>query len=88
MSKRSRRWNSSWRKPSKRGWYECKARDDRWKGKTQWRAWGHGHWWIPLGGSNAEGGWLSSPMGLYKWRGPVVDINKPCPCGEAKEVWK
>lgn len=75
----SKRWNSSYRKPPKRGWYECKARDDRWDGGTEWRAWGQGSWWIPLGGPNAEGGWMSSPMGLYQWRGPAVDINKPKP---------
>jgi len=62
---KSRRWNSSFKKPLRKGWYECKARDNRWDGKTMWRAWGNGLWWIPL-----KNGWLSSNLGTYKWRGP------------------
>jgi len=78
--KPNRRWKSSYQKPTRRGWYECKARDGRWEGVTSWRAWGNGSWWIPLGGRNAEGGWMSSPMGIYQWRGPAYAINKPQPC--------
>src|ERR1041385_7563390 len=77
-----RRWRSSYEKPRRRGWYETRARDGRWNGETRWRAWGRGMWWIPLGGPNAEGGWLSSPMGLYQWRGPAHDIMKPPPNDE------
>lgn len=76
---KKRMWNSSYRKPSKRGWYECKARDNRWNGGTRWRAWGRGMWWIPLGKGDGSDGWLSSPMGLYKWRGPARDIMLPPP---------
>lgn len=75
----NRRWQSSYRKPPRKGWYECRALDDRWNGETRWRAWGNGMWWIPLGGANAEGGWLSSPMGLYQWRGPRRDVMQPAP---------
>lgn len=74
-----RHWNSSYRRPSRKGWYECRARDGRWGGKTRYRAWGQGQWWIPL-----ADGWLSSPMGLYQWRGPRIDIDKP----EPKASWQ
>lgn len=74
-----RRWRSSYEKPTRRGWYECRARDDRWKGKTQWRAWGRGMWWIPLGRGDGSDGWLSSPMGIYRWRGPAHDLMGPPP---------
>lgn len=67
----SRRWNSSYKKPPRKGWYECKSRDGRWGGRTEWRAWGNGLWWIPL-----KGGWLSSPLGLYQWRGPRKPLKK------------
>ena len=77
--KRTRRWNSSYRKPSRRGWYECKARDGRWGGMTKWRAWGRGMWWIPLGKGDGSDGWLSSPMGIYQWRGPAHDLMGPPP---------
>lgn len=76
---KTRRWRSSYSKPSKRGWYEVRARDGRFGDEVTFRAWGQGMWWIPLGGPNAEGGWLSSPMGLYRWRGPAHDIMGPMP---------
>jgi hypothetical protein len=60
--------------PSEPGWYICKPIDDRWDGETRYRAWGNGCWWIPL-----KDGWLSSKMGIYKWIGPVADINGPAP---------
>jgi hypothetical protein len=62
--------------PFEPGWYECLATDDRWQGETRYRAWGQGRWWIPL-----VDGWLSSPMGLYRWRGPVADVHGPAPDG-------
>lgn len=73
------RWRSSYTKPRRRGWYECRARDGRWDGKTRFRAFGRGSWWIPLGKDDGGGGWLSSPMGLYQWRGPSYDIFGPAP---------
>lgn len=69
-------WNSEHLAPTEKGWYECLAVDDRWKGKMCYRAWGNGLWWIPL-----KDGWLSQHMGIYKWRGPVADVNGPAPDG-------
>lgn len=72
--------NSIWQNenilPTKPGWYECLAVDDRWKGQTRYRAYGNGSWWIPL-----DDGWLSQNPGIYKWRGPVADVNGPAPDG-------
>lgn len=74
-----RQWMDANVEPPSRGWYECRALDDRWDGETRFRAWGQGMWWIPLGGGDAEAGWISSPMGLYEWRGPAHDIDSPMP---------
>lgn len=63
-------------KPQVPGWYECWARDDRWNGEMRYRAWGNGFWWTPL-----EDGWITAPDGLYRWRGPVADVNGPAPDG-------
>ena len=63
-------------RPTKPGWYECWALDDRWGGEMRYRAWGNGYWWIPL-----VDGWITSPMGIYRWRGPVADVNGPAPDG-------
>lgn len=69
-------WHGEFEEPSEKGWYECFAVDDRWKGEMRYRAWGNGTWWIPL-----PDGWLSSPLGIYRWRGPVADVNGPAPDG-------
>lgn len=61
--------------PMSPGWYECWAADDRWGGEMRYRAWGHGLWWIPL-----SDGWLSSRP-IYRWKGPVADVNGPAPDG-------
>ena len=70
------RWHPNTHRPTKKGWYECKAIDDRWDGETRYRGWGHGQWWIPL-----PDGWLGSEHNLYHWRGPVADIDGPAPDG-------
>ncbi|MGB2832951.1 MAG: hypothetical protein WBC07_08340 [Methylotenera sp.] len=62
--------------PTKAGWYECWAIDDRWNGEMRYRAWGNGAWWIPL-----DKGWLGSPNGIYRWRGPVADVEGQAPDG-------
>jgi len=62
--------------PKEPGWYECWAKDDRWDGQMQYRAWGNGFWWTPL-----KDGWISQPLGIYRWRGPVADVNGPAPDG-------
>jgi hypothetical protein len=62
--------------PTAPGWYECWATDDRWDGAMQYRAFGNGLWWTPL-----ADGWLSAPQGLYRWSGPVADVNGPAPDG-------
>ena len=62
--------------PNEAGWYECWATDDRWGGKMTYRAWNNGVWWTPL-----RDGWISAPRGIYRWRGPVADINGPAPDG-------
>lgn len=36
-------------------------------------------WWIPLGKGDGSDGWLSSSMGLYRWRGPAHDVTLPPP---------
>ena len=59
-------WHPADEAPTEAGWYECYATDDRWKGSMRYRAWGNGLWWI---------------MGLYRWRGPVADVNGPAPDG-------
>lgn len=63
-------------KPTKPGWYECIATDDRWDGETRYRAWDGVRWLIPL-----KDGWFSAFMGIYKWKGPVADVNGPAPDG-------
>lgn len=62
--------------PTESGWYECWATDDRWSGEMRYRAWGNGLWWIPL-----SDGWIPAPAqdGIYRWRGPVADVNGPAP---------
>lgn len=62
--------------PTEAGWYECWAIDDRWNGQMRYRAWGNGWWWIPL-----DKGWLGSPNNIYRWRGPVADVEGPAPDG-------
>jgi len=62
--------------PTEPGWYECIAVDDRWNGEIRYRAWGNASWWIPL-----KDGWISSKMGIYRYRGPVADVNGPAPDG-------
>lgn len=69
-------FRGEWDEPTEAGWYECLAVDDRWGGEMRYRAWGNGSWWTPL-----RDGWLSSRMGLYRWRGPVADVNGPAPDG-------
>ncbi len=70
------RWQNSEKRPRIAGWYECVAIDDRWNGEMRYRAWGAGTWWIPL-----KDGWLTSKVGLYRWRGPVADVHGPAPDG-------
>ena len=60
--------------PMERGWYLCASVEDLWEGKTKYRAFGNDTWWIPL-----KEGWLSSYIGLYRWLGPVADIQGPAP---------
>lgn len=69
----SRRWQSSYTHPARRGWYEVRATDDRWDGQTRWRAWGCGQWWTQLAG----GGWIGKPEweGQCQWRGPRQSID-------------
>lgn len=68
-------WNSSFKKPTRKGWYECRARDGRWDGGVRYRSWGNGSWWIPMPAGDSDTGWLSSPMGLYRWRGPCIGLD-------------
>ena len=70
-------WNSEHTEPTEAGWYLCDAVDGRWDGQFKYRAWGNGSWWIPL-----VDGWLSSPMGLYRWTGPAYDIDLASPAGD------
>ena len=70
-------WNDENEPPEATGWYLCDAIDQRWgPGVFKYRAWGRGYWWIPL-----PDGWLSSPIGTYRWCGPAYDINGPSPDG-------
>lgn len=69
-------WHDENQEPTEKGWYLVDAVDGRFNGQFKYRAWGNGSWWIPL-----ADGWLSSPMGIYKWHGPVADINGPAPDG-------
>lgn len=69
-------WQDQDQEPTEAGWYECLAVDDRWDGKMAYRAWGNGSWCIPL-----EDSWLSMYTGVYKWRGPVADVDGPAPDG-------
>jgi hypothetical protein len=50
--------------------------DDRWDGLPRYRAYGNGRWWTPL-----ADGWISAPDNIYRWHGPVADINGPAPDG-------
>lgn len=69
--------NNQNKEPEKTGWYHVDAVDKRWGEKTKFRAWGNGRWWIPL-----KDGWLSSNMGIYRWFGPVADVEGPSPSGD------
>jgi len=69
-------WHEATETPTETGWYECLAIDDRWNGEMRYRAWGNGYWWTPL-----TDGWLSGRDGVYRWRGPVADVNGPAPDG-------
>jgi hypothetical protein len=69
-------WHDEHEDPTEKGWYLVDAVDGRFDGERKYRAWGNGSWWIPL-----ADGWLSSPMGLYRWQGPVADIDGPAPDG-------
>ncbi len=70
------RWKSANKTPRITGWYECMAVDDRWGGKIRYRAWGAGIWWTPI-----QDGWITSGAGIYRWRGPVAEVNGPAPDG-------
>lgn len=70
-------WNDEWTEPTEKGWYLVDAVDGRWNGEVRYRAWGEGSWWIPL-----PDGWMSSPMGLYRWVGPAYDVFGPSPSGD------
>lgn len=69
-------WRDATETPPGPGWYEVIAVDGRFDGDSRYRAWGNDMWWIPL-----VDGWLSVPDGLYRWRGPVADVNGPAPDG-------
>lgn len=69
-------WHDANETPTEKGWYECKAVDDRWDGEMRYRAWGNDQWWTPL-----KDGWFSAPDGIYRWRGPVADVYGPAPDG-------
>lgn len=71
-------WNDPDTVPTVAGWYEVEAVDDRFADHTGpvYRGWGNGRWWTPL-----PDGWFEQPNGLYRWRGPVADINGPAPDG-------
>ena len=68
--------NNEHEMPKETGWYLVHAVDGRFDGETKYRAWGNGSWWIPL-----QDGWLSSPIGISRWIGPVADVNGPAPDG-------
>lgn len=69
-------WHEADEEPAEPGWYEVAAMDDRWGPETRYRAWGNGCWWIPL-----PDGWLTAREKVYRWRGPVADVNGPAPDG-------
>lgn len=69
-------WHDENESPGEDGWYLVDAIDGRFDGEYRYRAWGNGSWWIPL-----NDGWISSPMGLYRWKGPVADVDGPAPDG-------
>lgn len=60
-------WREKDEIPQAAGWYRVK-RD----GKPMVRAFGQGHWWIPL-----PGGWLSAD-GCYEWEHlPICAMESP-----------
>lgn len=69
-------WHDENEEPEYPGWYEVDPIDDRFDGKVTYRAWGNDLWWTPL-----KDGWLSSRMGIYRWRGPVANVDGPAPDG-------
>ena len=61
-------WYSPRVTPRRRGWYVVKRRDT---GDVMVRAYGNGHWWVPL-----PGGWLSAD-GFYNWMpGAVMPLPR------------
>ena len=77
-------WNDENEEPTETGWYLCDAVDQRWgPGVFKYRALGRGMWWIPL-----PDGWLSSPVGTYRWVGQAYDIHGPSPQGDDPQMVK
>ena len=71
-------WNGPDWIPPHSGWY--KVRRD---GAEKVRAYGNGHWWIPL-----PDGWLSAD-GVYEWQQPRIaplDDGDGSPLDECKRV--
>lgn len=61
-------WYSPRVTPKRRGWYVVRRSPDD---EAMVRAYGNGHWWIPL-----PGGWLSAD-GVYRWMpGAVKGLPK------------
>ena len=69
-------WHDPGDDPAEPGWYEVTTADDRFGPELRYRAWGNGLWWIPL-----RDGWVTAHENVYRWRGPVADINGPAPDG-------
>ena len=69
-------WHDQNVTPTLPGWYEVRTDDGRFDGRTVYRGWGNGAWWIPL-----ADGWLTANEHAYHWRGPVADIDGPAPDG-------
>lgn len=71
-------WHPETESPTVPGWYEVDATDGRFADRSGpvYRAWGNGFWWVPL-----PDGWITAHENLYRWRGPVADVNGPAPDG-------
>lgn len=58
-------WHSEAETPTQPGWYAIQRID----GSYCLRAWGNGHWWIPL-----KDGWLSGLPSGFRWLGPLEPL--------------
>lgn len=64
------KWHSEDEIPAEPGWFTIKRHD----GSLCIRAYGAGHWWIPL-----KDGWISGLPAGFEWLGPIAPMDWDTP---------